>query len=82
MRGAQRRKRKRKRKEEEEKRSFRKTKKGEEEESRIDGKKKKKQPFSLFTCCRSRAAHAMTLPYMAEFIVDSNLSLFCSGKSL
>ena len=31
----------------------------------------------FLTCCRSLAALAMTLPYMAEFIVDSNLSLFC-----
>ena len=33
--------------------------------------------FLFFTCCRSLAAQAMTLPYMAEFDTDSNMSLFC-----
>lgn len=33
--------------------------------------------FIFLTCCRSLATLAMTLPYMAEFIVDSNLSLSC-----
>ena len=43
-----------------------------------DDKEKLSLSLSLFlTCCRSLAALAMTLPYMAEFIVDSNLSLFC-----
>ena len=54
-------------------------KKGGEEGSRPNARLKKNFfIFSSFTCCRSRAAQDMTLPYMAEFIVDSNLSLFCA----